>query len=82
MIEERIGDLRTDVQALTTEMERTRKRLHDLEGTTSGLVKAAQLRAEIQAAAQQRTMRWVQILTLAVAAAGVIGPLVYSGVGH
>jgi uncharacterized protein YlxW (UPF0749 family) len=82
VIEERIGDLRGDVQALTTEMERARKRLHNLEATNAGLVKAASVRAEIQAAQAQRTQRWIQVLTLAVACAGVVGPLVYSGIGH
>jgi hypothetical protein len=82
VVEALIGELRGDVQAMTLEQERTRKRLHSLEATTQGVVKAAQAREALQAEQLARQMRWIQILTLIVAAAGVIGPLVYSGAAH
>jgi len=81
-VEEKIQGLREDVQALTTEQERTRQRLHSLEGTTAGLVKTASVRAEVAAESSRRVERNVKILSALVALAGIVGPLVYTGATH
>ena len=72
VVETEVRGLRDDVQALTVEQERTRQRLHSLEGTVQGVVKTAAGRAEEAARSAARTQRWVQILTFVVAFAAVV----------
>lgn len=78
-METEVRGLREDVQQLAREQERTRQRLHSLEATTQGMAKQAVGRAQEAAQAANRTQRWIQILTLVVACAGVVGPLIYGG---
>lgn len=82
VLETLLGELRGDVQAVAGEQDRARRRLHSLEATTQGLVRAAEAREKLHAEQLARQLRWIQVLTLIVAAAGVIGPLVYSGAAH
>lgn len=77
-----MDDLRGDVQALTDEVARARDRLHKLEGTTSGLVLTAKVRADVAAENAAQQVRWLRLLTAVITVAGVIGPLVYAGVGR
>lgn len=81
-METEVRGLREDVQALTEEQQRTRQRLHSLEATLQGVVKTAQGRGEEAARIASQTQRWIQVLALLVALAGVVGPLIYSGVAH
>lgn len=81
-MEEQVRGLREDVQALASEQGRTRQRLHDLEATTRGAAAQAVGRAQEAAIQAARTQRWMQILALVVALAGVVGPIFYSGVIH
>lgn len=81
-VEEQVRGLRGDVQELTAEQARTRERLHKLEGTTKGMVTEAAVRAQVAAAAAQKTQRWIQVLTAIVALAGIVGPFIYTGAGH
>lgn len=81
-VEEQVRGLRDDVQELTTEQGKTRERLHKLEATTAGMVKEASVRAQVAADAAQKTQRWIQALAALVALAGLIGPVIYAGIGH
>ena len=81
VVEEQIRGLRDDVQALVGEQGRTRERLHSLESTTQGMAKIAEGRAEEAARQAVSTQRWIRVLTLVVAIAGVLGPLVYANLG-
>ena len=82
VVETEVRGLREDVQQLTSEQQRTRQRLHSLEATLQGVVKTAQGRGEEAARIASQTQRWIQVLTLVVAFAGVIGPLIYAGLSH
>ena len=76
-LEEQVSGLREDASDVKGEMQRTRKRLHDLEGLAGTLVD--QERARIQATrAQQEAMRVrLQVLTVVVACAALFEPFLY-----
>lgn len=81
-LEQQIIDLRHDIADRKHEEERTRDRLHKIEGTM-GMLVDVQKQARLQEARQYRRLEVrLQAMTIAVAVAGIIGPLVYAGVGH
>lgn len=80
-LEEMAAGIRDDVHELGAESQRNRKRLHDLEGTTSALVQRQRARDRREAENQRKLRLRLELLSLLVLVAGVIAPLVYHG-GH
>lgn len=78
---ERILALRDDVREMKREQERTRKRLHDLEGVAGVLVSQEKQRREESKKREDAFKLWLAILTVAVAAAAIITPFLYHAAG-
>lgn len=84
---EQVRGQREDLRQLADEVDRARRRLHKLEGTTAALVldqkKREQARHESQERLEARlqvVMILVSVVGLLVTAAGIIAPLVYAAV--
>lgn len=74
-IEEQARGVREDVQELTAEMNRTRGRLHDLEGTTAMFVEAQKENRRREEAQYQRLALRMQVAAVIVAVAAVVVPI-------
>lgn len=74
---------RDDVAELKAEVLRTRNRLHDLEGMAGVLVAQEKQRSRDTQRNQQRVERRLQVLTVVIAGATLLGPLFYhlAGIG-
>ena len=76
-VEQQIIDLRGDIADRKSEEERTRKRLHDIEGIM-GLLVDQQKRNREQEATQYRRMELrLQVLTIVIAFAALAEPFLY-----
>ena len=81
-VEQQIIDLRGDIADRKNEEERTRKRLHDVEGVL-GLLVDQQKQARAQEAAQYRRLEIrMQLLTLVIALAAFAEPFLYHAANH
>lgn len=78
-----VDGFRDDMADLKTETLRTRTRLHDLEGIAGLLVNQERTRNRDTQRNQRRTERRLQVLTVVIAAATLLGPLFYhlAGIG-
>lgn len=80
-LEERWRDLRQDVADLRQENARSRDRLHKLEGTQALLVDDKQRRDQAVKQGQRRLEVRISVLTVAVAVAALLEPLLFHYVG-
>lgn len=82
-VEAILQELRGDMSTFTEEQHRTRERLHKLEGITGLMVNAEKRQRETAAARQRRIEVRLQVLTVVVAVAALLGPFAYHffGVG-
>lgn len=81
-VEADIRSVREDVQDLRREDERKRKRLHDLESTTKGLVDLRRADDDAVNKQQRRLEVRMQALTAAVAVAALVEPFLYKLAGQ
>lgn len=77
VLETKLDELRTDVQQLTSEERRTRRRLHDLEGVTGLLVDQENARRVATGERQRRLELRIQVLTVVVAVVALAEPFLY-----
>ena len=75
-IDERQRAMREDVAELIAEQQRTRRRLHDLEGLARGLVDVNRVRAEEDERRERKYTRRLNLLMALATVAAVISPLV------
>ena len=80
-VEAVLRELRGDMRDLNDETQRTRKRLHDLEGTTGMLVDQEKKRREATQTRQRRLEVRIQILTVVIACAALFEPVLYHFAG-
>lgn len=78
-VEVEIGELRKDVADLNAEVRRSRQRLHSLEGTAAALVLESRERRRRDERRDRRLEIRLHVLTIAVAGAGIVVPLVLGG---
>ena len=81
-VEADLRAVREDVQDLRREDERKRRRLHDLESTTKGLVDLRRADDDSVNKRQRRIELRMQALTVAVAIAAVVEPFLYKLAGR
>ena len=81
-LETAFKSLRGDVQDLEHEDEHKRKRLHDLENTTRGLLALRQEERDLVNKQQAQFQRRIQVLTVVVAAAALAEPFLYKLAGQ
>jgi len=81
-IEAELRGVREDVQALTVETERARRRLHDLEGSTRGLLELNKQQRQGTADRQRRLEVRMSLLTAAIAVAAFLEPFLYGLARH
>ena len=81
-LEQQIVDLRGDIIDRKHEEERTRERLHKVEGTMQRLVDI-QTQARAQEATQYRRLELrMQVMTLVIALAALLEPFAYHFATH
>lgn len=80
-LEERVQDMRDDMADLKMETQRTRKRLHDLEGMQALLVNQEKVRHETSKRQQETLKNRLQILTVVVAVAALAEPFIVHAAG-
>ena len=81
-VEQAIADIRGDITDRKEIEERTRKRLHDIEGIL-GLLVDQQKQARLQESAQYRRLEIrMQLLTLVIALAAFAEPFLYHAANH
>lgn len=76
-LEALFGELGKDVRALTDQSERSRRRLHDVEGTLGLLVDQEKVRRQMTADNQRRMRTRLEILTVVVGCAALVEPFLY-----
>jgi len=76
-VEAVLQELRSDVGELRAEENRTRGRLHDLEGLASTLVEQERVRIRIKREQQAQLRSRLQILTVVIALAAFLEPILY-----
>lgn len=74
-IEEQIRELRAQVADRKAEEQRTRDRLHAIEGAVKGLVTVQKEARAAEATQYRRVAVRIQVLTLVVAVATIVVPL-------
>lgn len=80
-LEDRVQAMRDDMADLKIETQRTRKRLHDLEGISSLLVEQEKVRREATHKQQEAFKLRLQVLTVVVAVAALAEPFLYHAAG-
>lgn len=80
-VEAVLQELRGDMSAFTNEQHRTRERLHKLEGITGLMVNAEKRQRETLENRQRRIEVRLQLLTVVVAVAALLGPVIYHYLG-
>lgn len=81
-IEQVVRDLRGDIAERKHEEERTRKRLHDIEGLLSMMVETTKEQRRGVDVRQRSLEVRMQVLTVVVGLAALIEPLLYALVKH
>ena len=81
-LEAEMRELRNDVRERIVEEQRTRDRLHKLEGIAGTLVDEMKIARRQEKDQYRRLEVRLQAFTAVVAVAGIVGPLIYAGVGH
>ena len=81
-LEQVVRDVRKDLREAREERNNLRKRMHTLEGSVRGLDMLSDEQQKELRAAQRRTQVWIQVLTLVVAAIGVLSPFLYAFAHH
>ena len=76
-LEEQVRGVRKDVNELTSETQRARKRLHDLEGIAGALADANTARHHEAVKRDKRMGIRIQALTAVVAGAALFEPFLY-----
>lgn len=76
VLQEQVKGVREDVTELVAETQRTRKRLHDLEGLAQAQVEAQRLQRQHLDDRQRRTEVRMEVLSVLVAVAAIIVPIV------
>ena len=76
-VEAVLQELRGDVGDLRQESQRTRGRLHDLEGLASTLVDQERVRIRVTKEQQARMRTRLEVLTVVVAFAALLEPFLY-----
>lgn len=76
-VEAVLHELRGDVSDLRTESQRTRGRLHDLEGLAATLVDQERTRIRVTKEQQARMRSRLEVLTVVVAFAALLEPFLY-----
>ena len=76
-VEAVLQDLRCDVGELRTESQRTRGRLHDLEGLASTLVDQERVRIRVTKEQQARMRSRLEVLTVVILLATFLEPFLY-----
>jgi hypothetical protein len=75
-IEERLRELREDVSVLVAESERNRRRLHNLEGFQGAYLDTQKQNRRQEESQYRRLEIRLQVLTLVIALAAVLTPLI------
>ena len=75
-MEERVEGVREDLAALLAEVQRNRKRLHDLEGIAQAFMDTQQVNRQREAQQYRRLGVQIQVLTVVVALAAIVAPIV------
>lgn len=68
-MEAQVSDIRRDIDARVEQEDRTRKRLHDIEGTLRSIVELHKQARAQEDRQYRRLAAWMQILTVVVAVA-------------
>ena len=74
-VETLLADIRDDVSELREETQRTRQRLHNLEGIAAAVTATQKANRHAEEVQYQRLGRRVQLVGLLLALAAVISPL-------
>lgn len=74
-VEAVLRELRDDVHALGNEIQSARTRLHNLEGISSTFLAWQKDARDKEAAQYRRLGRWIGVLTVVVALAALVEPL-------
>jgi len=82
VLETKLDNLRGDMAELVTETQRTRTRLHNLEGVAHALVDVNKQRAKDERARERRYARRINLLSFLVAIAAVASPIIVAFVHH
>lgn len=75
-LEERVQGVREDVAELVAEVQRHRKRLHDLEGIAQAYMDTQKVHRQREAQQYRRLGIQIQVLTVVVALAAIVAPIV------
>lgn len=76
VLETKLDNLRGDVAELVTETQRTRRRLHDLEGIAGLLVDAGKQRVRDEERRERKYTRRLNLLMVLATFAAVASPIV------
>lgn len=76
-LEALMGEIRTDVRELGDQSERSRRRLHDVEGALGLLVDQEKVRRQVTADNQRKMRNRLDLLTVAIAVAALLEPFLY-----
>jgi uncharacterized protein YlxW (UPF0749 family) len=81
-VEEQIRDMRQDLRDHAQEQQRTRNRIHDLEGAVGMLVDNLKVTRRSEETRYKGLNLRIQVLTLVIGSAGIVTPIFVVYVGR